>query len=250
MRRDTGDLELRVCALYPKHMSIYADRGNMVFIERRCGWRGIRFKYSAVGLGETIDPKEHDLFYIGGGQDRDQRLVAEDMVSTKRVSLAEAIEDDAVLLAVCGGYQLLGESYQLGDEELAGLGLVDIRTVRSSGDRLIGNVVIDVDHEGEGRVLAGFENHGGRTYLGSGERPLGRVVKGFGNNGLDDTEGVRKGNLFGTYLHGPLLPKNSWFADLLVELALSRRAGERIDLSSLDDSLEDAAHIAAEKAAY
>ncbi len=248
MRKDAGDLELRVCALYPQHMSIYADRGNLVFIERRCSWRGIRFKLSAVGLGETIDPNEHDLFYIGGGQDRDQRLVAEDMVSTKRDSLAQAVEDDAVLLAVCGGYQLLGGSYQLGDEELPGLGLVDIRTARSSGDRLIGNVVIQVDCGGEERVLAGFENHGGRTYLGPGERPLGTVVKGFGNNGEDKTEGVRKGNLFGTYLHGPLLPKNSWFADHLVELALSRRAGEPVYLSPLDDSLEDAAHVAAEKA--
>ncbi len=242
-------LTLRVCALYPQHMSIYADRGNMVFIERRCDWRGIRFKYSEAGLGETIDPNDHDLFYIGGGQDRDQRLVAGDMVSTKRDSLIEAIQDDAVLLAVCGGYQLIGSSYQLGDDELPGLGLVDIRTARSSGDRLIGNIVIKVDYGGEERLLAGFENHGGRTYLGSGERPLGTVVKGFGNNGSDDTEGVRKRNLFGTYMHGPLLPKNSLFADYLVELALSRRAGEPVDLQPLNDSIEDAAHDAAEKAA-
>lgn len=241
-------LELRVCALYPQHMSIYADRGNMIFIERRCRWRGIGFKYTAVGLAEQIDPEAHDLFYIGGGQDRDQRLVAEDMVAVKRESLDHAISSGAVLLAVCGGYQLLGASYQLGDEELPGLGLVDLKTVRSSGERLIGNVTIEVPFGGQKRVLAGFENHGGRTYLGPDERPLGKVIKGYGNNGKDKTEGVRKANLFGTYLHGPLLPKNSWFADYLVEIALSKRVGEQIKLPELDDSFEDAAHIAAEKA--
>lgn len=241
-------LELRVCALYPQHMSIYADRGNMIFIERRCRWRGIGFKYTAVGLAEQIDPEAHDLFYIGGGQDRDQRLVAEDLVESKRESLERAISNGAVLLAVCGGYQLLGVSYQLGDEELPGLGVVDLKTVRSSGERLIGNVTIEVPFGGQKRVLAGFENHGGRTYLGPDERPLGKVIKGYGNNGKDKTEGVRKANLFGTYLHGPLLPKNSWFADYLVEIALSNRAGEQIKLPELDDSFEDAAHIAAEEA--
>ncbi len=242
------ELELRVCTLYPQHMGIYADRGNIAFLEQRCRWRNIRFTLASAGLGDAIDPEAHDLFYMGGGQDRDQRLVAEDMVASKRDSLATAVEGGAVLLAVCGGYQLLGSSYQLEDDELPGLGLVELKTARSSGERLIGNVAIEVDIDGEKKVLAGFENHGGRTYLGQSERPLGRVIKGYGNNGKDKTEGVRKGNLFGTYLHGPLLPKNYWFADYLVELALSRATGEQVELLDLDDRLEEAAHLSARRA--
>src|SRR5581483_3054288 len=158
----------------------------------------------------------------GGGQDRDQRFVAADMVRTKRDALAAAVDDGAVLLAVCGGYQLLGHSYQLGEERIEGLGLADLETVREPGPRLIGNVAIEAELDGEGRLIAGFENHGGRTYLGSEAKPLGRVVKGFGNNGSDRTEGVRRRNMIGTYLHGPLLPKNAWLADRLIQLALAR----------------------------
>ena len=139
-----------------------------------------------------------------------------DLVATKRGALAEAVDDGAVVLAVCGGYQLLGHSYQLGDERIAGLGLADLETVREPGPRLIGNVEIEVDLGGGPRRLAGFENHGGRTYLGPGAEPLGRVIRGFGNNGKDGHEGVRRANLIGTYLHGPLLPKNAWLADRLI----------------------------------
>jgi lipid II isoglutaminyl synthase (glutamine-hydrolysing) len=148
-----------------------------------------------------------------------------------------------VLLAVCGGYQLLGHSYQLGDEQLPGAGLVDLRTVREPGPRLIGNCAIEADLGSGSRVIAGFENHGGRTYLGPGERPLGRVVKGHGNNGRDGHEGVLRGNVIGTYLHGPLLPKNVWVADRLIEMALG------VELAPLDDSLEEAAHLSARRAA-
>jgi CobQ-like glutamine amidotransferase family enzyme len=171
-------MELRVLSLYPEQMNIYADRGNILFLRRRCEWRGIDFRWDGAGPGEAVDPGAHDLFYIGGGQDRDQRVVAADMVETKRAALASAVDDGAALLAVCGGYQLLGESYQLGEETLPGLGLADLRTVREPGPRLIGNVAIETDLGGEKRLLAGFENHGGRTYLGPGARPLGRVVKG------------------------------------------------------------------------
>ena len=241
-------MELRVLALYPEQMNIYADRGNILFLRRRCEWRGIDFAYSAAGSGEPVDPGAHDLFYIGGGQDRDQRAVAADMVESKREALGAAARDGAVLLAVCGGYQLLGHSYQLGEERLPGLGLADLETVREDGPRLIGNVTIESDFGSGPQTIAGFENHGGRTYLGANARPLGKVASGFGNNGKDGLEGVRQGNLIGTYLHGPLLPKNAWLADHLIEAALERRYGERPALEPLDDRLERAAHESAREA--
>ena len=242
-------MELRVLSLYPEQMNIYADRGNIVFLQRRCEWRGIGFQHYGAGPGEQVDPAAHDLFYVGGGQDRDQRMVAADMVASKRQDLAAAVESGAALLAVCGGYQLLGHSYQVGEEKLPGLGLVDIETVREPGPRLIGNVAIEADLGPGARLIAGFENHGGRTYLGPGVQPLGKVVKGHGNNGADGLEGVRRHNLVGTYLHGPLLPKNAWLADHLIAAALERRYGRRPDLDPLDDALEDAAHRCARTAA-
>jgi CobQ-like glutamine amidotransferase family enzyme len=241
-------MELRVLALYPDQMNIYADRGNIVFLQRRCEWRGIGFSYAGAGPDEAVDPGAHDLFYIGGGQDRDQRAVAADMVAGKREALAAAVDDGAVLLAVCGGYQLLGHSYQLSEEKLPGLGIADLETVREDGPRLIGNVAIEVELDGAAQTIAGFENHGGRTHLGPGAEPLGRVLSGFGNNGVDGLEGVRRDNLIGTYLHGPLLPKNAWLADHLIELALERRYGRRPRLEPLDDTLERAAHESARAA--
>jgi lipid II isoglutaminyl synthase (glutamine-hydrolysing) len=238
--------ELRVCALYPDLMNIYADRGNLLVFERRCRWRGIDFSVTASGLGDRLDPDAADLFYLGGGQDRDQKLCALDLAEVKRDALHAAADRGAVILAVCGGYQLLGHSYQLGDETLPGVGLVDLVTVRSEAPRLIGNVAIEVELEpGTRSVLAGFENHGGRTRLGSGETPLGRVIKGYGNNGEDGYEGVRRGSVIGTYLHGPLLPKNVWFADWLIQTALDRHE----PLEPLEDRLEAAAHAEARHAA-
>ena len=244
-------MELRLLALYPEQMNIYADRGNIVFLRRRCEWRGIGFSYSAAGPGEGLDPGAHDLIYIGGGQDRDQRAVAADMVESKRSDLAAALADGAALLAVCGGYQLLGHSYELGEERIPGLGLADLETVREPGRRLIGNIAIEADlGGGDGpRLLAGFENHGGRTYLGAGSEPFGRVLDGHGNNGRDGLEGVRQAKMIGTYMHGPLLPKNAWLADRLIELALARRIGHEPELEPLDDTLEDAAHESARDAA-
>jgi len=242
-------MELRLLSLYPEQMNIYADRGNIVFLQRRCEWRGIGFELAGAGPGDPVDPAAHDLFYIGGGQDRDQRMVAADMVAGKRADLAAAVESGAVLLAVCGGYQLLGHSYQLDEETLPGLALADLKTVREPGPRLVGNVAIEVDLGSGPRLLAGFENHGGRTYLGPGVQPLGRVVEGNGNNAKDGLEGVRRHNLIGTYLHGPLLPKNAWLADHLIALALERRYGVRPELEPLDDELEAAAHASARAAA-
>src|SRR3712207_2640092 len=214
-------------------MNIYADRGNLLLLERRCAWRGIGFELSGAGLGEALDPDAHDLFYLGGGQDRDQALCAQDLATVKRDALHAAAERGAVIFGVCGGYQLLGHGYALGGERLPGVGLVDLETVREDGPRLIGNVAIELD---DGQVLAGFENHGGRTRLGPGARPLGRVLRGHGNDGRSGYEGVRggrHGTVVGTYLHGPLLPKNAHFADWLTSTALG------IDLEPLDDALEE-----------
>lgn len=241
-----ADRRLRVCALYPDLMNIYADRGNLLVLERRCAWRGIGFELVGAGLGEPLDPDAHDLFYLGGGQDRDQALCARDMVETKRDALHAAASRGALVLGVCGGFQLLGHSYALGSESIPGIGLVDLETVREEGPRLIGNVAIEVDLPGAGgpRVLAGFENHGGRTRLGAGAQPLGRVLRGHGNDGRSGQEGVRMGSVIGTYLHGPLLPKNVWFADWLLRTAIG---AERLE--PLDDALEDAAHASARRAA-
>jgi CobQ-like glutamine amidotransferase family enzyme len=239
---------LRVCALYPDLMNIYADRGNLLLLQRRCAWRGIGFELTGVGLGDDVDPDAHDLFYLGGGQDRDQALCAQDLATVKRDALHAAAARGAVIFAVCGGYQLLGHAYELGGERLPGVGLVDLDTVREDGPRLIGNVAIEVDLGHGPRVLAGFENHGGRTRLGAAH-PLGRVLKGHGNDGRSGFEGVRGGprdTVLGTYLHGPLLPKNAWFADWLTATALGLAPGE---LAPLDDALEDAAHAAARRAA-
>jgi CobQ-like glutamine amidotransferase family enzyme len=241
-----ADRTLRVCALYPDLLNIYADRGNLLVLERRCAWRGIDFQLAGVALGDPLDADAHDLFYIGGGQDRDQALCARDMVETKRDALHAAAERGAVVFAVCGGYQLLGHGYDIGGERLPGVGLVDLETVRVDGPRLIGNVAIEL---ADGQVLAGFENHGGRTQLGPGAQPLGRVLRGHGNDGRSGYEGVRggpRGTVVGTYLHGPLLPKNAHFADWLTARALGLLPS---DLEPLDDALESAAHAAARRAA-
>jgi CobQ-like glutamine amidotransferase family enzyme len=238
------DAVLRVCALYPDLMNIYADRGNILMLQRRCAWRGIGFELTAAGLGESIDPAAHDLFYLGGGQDRDQVLCAHDLVETKRDALHEAAASGGLVLGICGGFQLLGHAYELGDEEIPGLGLADLRTVRVDSHRLVGNVAIEVRLEPDSpQVLSGFENHGGRTHLGPGERPLGRVLRGHGNTGESGYEGVMREGVIGTYLHGPLLPKNAWFADWLI----ARCTGA--ELAPLDDALEDAAHAEARRAA-
>jgi lipid II isoglutaminyl synthase (glutamine-hydrolysing) len=242
---------LRVCALYPDLMNIYADRGNLLVLERRCRWRGIGFQLTSSSLGETFDPLAHDLFYLGGGQDRDQRLCAEDLIETKRAGLHAAADRDALVLGVCGGYQLLGHAYTLGAERIEGVGLLDVETVREDAPRLIGNVAIEVALDGNGesaerRVLVGFENHGGRTRLGAGQDPLGRVLKGYGNDGRSGSEGARRGKTIGTYLHGPLLPKNVWFADWLIARALGI---EPQALTPLEDALEREAHLGARRAA-
>jgi CobQ-like glutamine amidotransferase family enzyme len=230
---------LRVCALYPDLMNIYADRGNLLLLERRCRWRGIEFSASSSGLGEPLDPDGADLYYIGGGQDRDQKLCAEDLAHAKRDAIHAAAARGAVILAVCGGYQLLGRYYRdVAGEEQPGIGLLPLHTIADKR-RMIGDVLLDCGWAG--RTLAGFENHAGRTILDEGADPLGRVVSGFGNDGESGYEGARYKRAYATYLHGPLLPRNPWFADHLLSEALAH-AGGPTELTPLPDELEQEAH--------
>ena len=234
-----SDLQLRVTALYPEMLNIYADRGNLHFLEKRCEWRGIGFSLKECSIGDKLDPDATDLIYIGGGQDRDQERCAADLVGSKREAIESAVGSGAALLAVCGGYQLLGRSYRIGETEVLGTGIAPLSTV-AGNERLVGAVAIETDLGGPtDGVLVGFENHAGRTRLDDQETALGRVVHGHGNNGLDRTEGYRNGSVIGTYLHGPLLPKNWWFADWLTATAIGCELAE---LAVLDDSLEVAAH--------
>jgi len=214
---------LRICHLYPDLLNLYGDRGNIIVLTNRARWRGIAVTVSEAGLGDPIEPDGADLYFIGGGEDRQQRIASEDLVRTKRGPLVDAAASGAVVLGVCGGYQLAGRFYRPAEgEDLEGIGLLDLWTEHAGpgAPRLIGNLVIQP--EGDGPPMIGFENHGGRTYLGPAARPLGRVVSGFGNNGRDGWEGAVSGHVYGTYLHGPLLPKNPAFADQLIREALGR----------------------------
>jgi lipid II isoglutaminyl synthase (glutamine-hydrolysing) len=236
---------LRIAHLYADEMNIYGDRGNILTLQKRAQWREIPVEIRAIGRGPAPDLSDIDLIFWGGGQDRDQELVFRDAAVHKVEAIRSAIAGGAVVLAVCGGYQLLGEYYVTADgKKLPGLGLVDMHTVPGP-KRNIGNIVIEtIDLGLRPSTLVGFENHSGKTYLGTGLTPLGRVLRGAGNNGEDGTEGVAAGNVFGTYLHGSLLPKNPHFADLLIERAL-RRHGSLL-LPALDDRIELAAHQAVE----
>jgi CobQ-like glutamine amidotransferase family enzyme len=239
-------MELTICHLYPDLLNLYGDRGNLLTLAHRARWRGIAARIEDRGLGEPLPSGGYDLYFIGGGEDRQQRLAADDLRAGKAASLREAAAAGAVVLAVCGGYQLLGHYYRPSEgEDLPGVGLLDLVTEHPGPavKRLIGNIVIRSPHVGDG-TLVGFENHGGRTRLGRRASPLGHVVVGFGNNGEDRTEGAVEGTVYGTYLHGPLLPKNPRFADHLIETALHRRYGPLL-LAPLDDALETRAHEAA-----
>ncbi|HYM96412.1 MAG TPA: hypothetical protein VET26_03845 [Candidatus Sulfotelmatobacter sp.] len=234
---------LRIGHLYAEEMNIYGDRGNVLTLQRRAQWRGIEVRIETIGRGAAPAASDFDLLFWGGGQDRDQALVFDDLVERKASFIRAAVAAGTVVLAVCGGYQLLGEYYVTADgRRLDGLNLLDLHTVPGSR-RNIGNVLVDAAELGiRPPTLVGFENHSGRTYLGAGVTPLGRVLHGFGNNGEDGTEGVVSGTVFGTYLHGSLLPKNPQLADLLIGLSLRRRGVAGLD--PLDDTIELAAHQA------
>jgi lipid II isoglutaminyl synthase (glutamine-hydrolysing) len=234
---------VRVGHLYPDYLNIYADRGNIAVLARRAALRDHELVVTPLGMGDAIVPGEHDLYYVGGGQDREQLLVAEDLLG-KSEALHEAAERGAAVLAVCGGYQLLGRGYRgLHGEDMPGIGLLPLETVAGER-RMIGDVLIECELErGAMRTVAGFENHAGRTRLDPGAEPLGRVLAGFGNDGESGFEGCRVGRVVGTYLHGPLLPRNAWLADWLLAQALAHRTdGEPQELEPLPDRLEGRAH--------
>jgi CobQ-like glutamine amidotransferase family enzyme len=244
-------MKIRVGHLYPEYLNIYADRGNIAVFARRAAWRGHELEVRALGMDDEIVPGEHDLLYIGGGQDREQLLVARNLAGKAEQVLA-AVDSGSALLAVCGGYQLLGRGYRgLQGEDMPGVGLFPLDTVAGER-RMIGDVLLECELEpGELRTLAGFENHAGRTRLDPGATPLGRVVAGFGNDGVSGFEGCRAGSrALGTYLHGPLLPRNPWLADWLLGQALGHATGgEAVTLEPLADELEATAQrVSADRA--
>lgn len=232
------NLKISICHLYPKLLNLYGDMGNIITLKKRCEWRGIEVEFDEVGIGDKI--KEHDLYFIGGGQDKQQQEVASELYSHKDF-LIEERDKGVVFLGICGGYQLFGHYYQpFEGEKLLGISLMDAYTIAGK-KRFIGNVTLETDFLCP-KTLVGFENHSGLTYLQGDTKPLGKVIVGNGNNGEDKSAGGRFKNVFGTYLHGSLLPKNTHFADYLIELALQKRYGEKIELTKLDDGIEKLTH--------
>jgi CobQ-like glutamine amidotransferase family enzyme len=238
--------------LYPDLMSIYGDRGNIIALMKRCEWRGIRVETKRITLDSpTSDIRKCDLLFMGGAQDRQQTIVSTDL-RKKASALSEVIESGIPGLYICGAFQFLGKYYKEADGTVVdGLGILDLYTVNPgiTAKRLVGNVVVEADPAylstiSFSKYLVGFENHGGRTYLGKKMKPLGKVVKGFGNNGEDGYDGSVYKNSFGSYFHGPILPKNPHFADYLIKKALDNKYGTDVPLINLDDSLEKSAHLA------
>lgn len=230
---------LKVCHMYPDLLNLYGDRGNIIAFSRRCQWRDIQVDLFQVNIGGKVDFSQMDFIFLGGGSDREQNLMAEDLM-VRSGQLQEAIEAGLVVLAICGGYQLLGRYYKtLTGEVIPGLGILDLYT-EGGQTRLIGNVALEVELGGVKKRVAGFENHSGRTRLGNLE-PLGRVLAGNGNNGEDKMEGARYKNVICTYLHGPFLPKNPFITDFLISTALRRKYGD-VPLEPLDDRIENSAN--------
>jgi hypothetical protein len=241
----TAPMTVRICHLYPSLLSVAGDRGNLFALIQRCTWRGIRYSVTEADVDVVPDFSRCDLILLHGGQDREMTAAAEDL-EAKAGPLRDAIESDAVVLAVCAGYQLLGRSYVPAEgPPIPGLGVLDVVT-QAGPERFIGHVAMECDL-GPGGMgqLTGFENHSGRTYLGSGVEPLGRVLAGAGNNGQDGTEGARYREVYATYLHGPVLPKNPWLADHLLSRALAHRYPDSGPLAPLTDQAETQAHAAA-----
>lgn len=233
-------LSLTIGHLYGLWMNTYGDDGNIICLKKRCEWRGIKVEVKQIPLMYDIKKGEFDLYFFGGGQDQAQMHLAQDLVKNhKGFQLTKDIENGVPLLSICGGYQLLGKYYQpFEGKKLEGVGIFPAFT-KSSSERMIGNIVV----ESEFGTLVGFENHSGKTYLEKSAKPLGRVVKGMGNNGEDNSEGCIYKNAIGCYMHGSLLPKNPALADWLIKKALEVKYGEEIKLEDLDDGLENKAHV-------
>ena len=233
-------MELKICHLFPDILNLYGDRGNVVCMRRRLGWRGIDVSVSEVSIGTALKASDYDLFFIGGGQDFEQEVLLEDLKGGKTAEIKAAIEDGKTFLAICGGYQMLGAYYKTWDGQQCDFtGALDLYTIGEK-QRMIGNYMFTCEELG-GQTVVGFENHSGATFLGSGVRPIGKVLSGYGNNGKDGMEGARYNNVFCTYSHGCLLPKNPVLADHILKTALSRKYGSA-DLAPLDDAIETAAH--------
>lgn len=228
------EMMIKIAHLYPDMLNLYGDRGNIITLTTRLKARNIGVQVDNITMGKSFNSDDYDMIFIGGGQDFEQDALIDDLKQGKDKELKKAVESSKVVLAICGGYQMLGKYYETYDgKKLEYLGILDFYT-RGEEERMIGNYAYKTK---EGIEIVGFENHSGRTYLSKGLEPLGMVIKGYGNNGEDKTEGVRYKNTFGTYSHGPVLPKNSRFADLLISLALENKYG-RVELEELDDTLE------------
>ena len=234
-------MELKLYHLYPDVLNLYGDRGNVLCMEQRLRWRGIDVTVAGVPVGEPLRGADGDLFFIGGGQDFEQEVLLEDLAGGKAAEVKAAVEDGKPFLAICGGYQMLGSYYETFDGKRCDfIGALDLYT-KGSVKRMIGNYKFQCSPSAGGSIVVGFENHSGKTWLGSGLEPLGKLLSGFGNNGEDGSEGAHYKNVFGTYSHGPLLPKNPELCDLILKTALERKYGSA-ELPPLDDSFELLAH--------
>ena len=233
--------QLRICHLYPEVLNLYGDRGNICCLQQRLLWRNIDCEITQVKIGDRADLSAFDLFFIGGGQDFEQEVLLGDLKSGKAAEIRAAIEDGKTFLCICGGYQMLGHYYETYEGvKCEFLGAIDFYTVGGKV-RMIDNYAFRLGEESGGSTVVGFENHSGRTYLGPGVKPLGTILKGYGNNGEDKTEGVRYKNVFGSYSHGPILPKNPELCDEILRSALERRYGQAF-LAPLEDRFEKLAH--------
>ncbi len=236
---------INICHLYPDLLNLYGDRGNIISIAKRCQWRGINVNIHNISLGDNFEPENYDIIFLGGGQDYEQEIIQDDLIKSKGNEIKNAIEADKVFLTICGGYQLLGKYYKTWDgKEIEFLGALDLWTIGSK-KRMIGNIVFECDllkSESCDGLIVGFENHSGATYLGPSVNPLGKVVKGFGNNGEDNREGAVYKNVYCSYSHGSLLPKNPCLTDHLISLALKQKYKDFVSLQPLNDNLEETAH--------
>jgi len=235
-KRNTTDYWLNIGWLYPNLMSTYGDRGNIIFLVKRCEWRGINTRIIKLNEGfNTKHLKEADILFMGGAQDSQQKIVAKDLDPEKTKTIKRMIEEFTPGLYVCGAFQFLGKYYKKSNGKvIKGLSIFDLYTENPGQDskRLIGNIAVKTE---KGDIVVGFENHGGRTYLGRNLKPFGKIIKGFGNNGKDKTEGMIYKNSIGTYLHGPILPKNPQIADWLIEEAIKKKYGKKVKLEKIDD---------------